>query len=119
MTTKTKRIAATILIGIPTLVLIIGGVMKLMDAEPEQVMQFLTKAGFGSCIKVLGLTELIIAALVLYPKTTKIGFLLMSSYFGGALCLELGGGMPPASAVFISLAWVGMFLKNRELFITE
>jgi hypothetical protein len=94
-----------------------GGVMKLIGAEPESVVQFLTKAGFGSCIKVLGLTELLIAALILYPKTNKIGFLLASCYFGGALSIELAAGEPPFSAIFLVLLWISMFLENKDMFL--
>ncbi|MCE6992012.1 DoxX family protein [Dyadobacter sp. CY323] len=117
MTTKTKRIVATVLIAIPTLVLIIGGLLKILNKEPESVMQFLTEAGFGNYILLLGLGELIIAALLIYPKTIKIGFLLASSYFGGALCLEISGGQPPVSAVFLTILWVGMFLKEQGMFL--
>ena len=117
MTAKTKRIISIVLMAIPSIVLIMGGVMKIAGAEPEQVMQFLTKEGFGNSIKLLGATELIIAALYLYPKTHKIGFLFAICYFSGALSLELSGGMPPASAAFLVLIWSSMFLKDRNMFL--
>lgn len=119
MTTKTKRILSIALIVLPALVLIIGGIMKLMDAEPEPVMLFLSKMGFGNCIKILGLTELVIAALILFPKTTKIGFLLATGYFGGTLSLEISGGQFPASCIFLTVLWFGMFLRNREVFLIQ
>lgn len=119
MSTKTKNIISIILMAIPAFVLTMGGVMKVIGAEPESVMQFLTGHGFGNYITALGLTELIIAALFIYPKTTKIGFLLASCYFGGALCLEISGGQPPASAIFLALLWIAMFLRNREMFLTD
>jgi len=118
MTAKTKNIVSKVLIIIPALVLIIGGVMKIIGAEPAMAVQFLTKAGFGSSIKLLGVAELIIAALILYPKTNKIGFLLASCYLGGAFCLELGGAQPPASACFLAILWIGMFLKDRAMFVS-
>jgi hypothetical protein len=117
MTTRTKSITSIVLIAIPTLVLVMGGVMKVIGKEPESVMQFLTQAGFGTYIIPLGLAELIIAVLLIFSKTTKIGFLLASSYFGGALCLEISGGQPTASAVFLTILWIGMFLKDRGMFV--
>jgi hypothetical protein len=117
MTVKTKRILSMVLMAIPAIVLMMGGVMKLIGAEPESVMQFLTKSGFGNYIKALGATELIIAALLLYPVTNKTGFLLASCYFGGALCLEISGGQPPASALFLAILWCAMFLKSKEMFL--
>jgi hypothetical protein len=61
--------------------------------------------------------ELLIAALILYPKTNKIGFLLVSCYFGGALSIELAAGEPPFSAIFLALLWISMFLKNKDMFL--
>ncbi|HEY8957019.1 hypothetical protein [Chitinophaga sp.] len=117
MTIKAKRILSMVLMAIPVLVLILGGVMKLVDAEPASVVQFLTKYGFGSYMKLLGAGELIIAGLLLYPATNKIGFLLASCYLGGAFCLEISGSQPPASAVFLAILWAGMFLKSKEMFL--
>ena len=116
MTTKTKRIISMVLIVLLSFVLLMGGVMKLLGREPEMVMQFLTKVGFVGYLKILGICELLIAALFLYPKTNKIGFLLTICYFSAALSLEISGGQPPISAVFVALAWIAMFLKNREVF---
>jgi hypothetical protein len=117
MTAKNKRTLSIILMAIPSFILIMGGVMKLIDAEPESVMQFLTKVGFGNFIKAIGLTEISIAVLYLFPKTNKIGFLLASCYFSGALAIEISAGAPPFSAIFIALVWISMFLKNREMFM--
>lgn len=117
MTAKTKRIVSIIVMAIPTLVLIAGGVMKVLGAEPESVMQVLTKAGFGDYIIPLGLAELIIAALLIYPKTIKIGFLLASCYLGGAMGVEISGGQPLASSIFLVILWIGMFIKDKEMFL--
>ncbi|PBQ32969.1 hypothetical protein CNR22_14695 [Sphingobacteriaceae bacterium] len=117
MATKLKRITSALLIGLPTLVLIMGGVAKILGKEPETVMQFLTKTGFGSCIEILGLSELLIAALLIYPKTLKVGFLFAICYFSGAFSLELSGGIFPASTLFIALLWIGMFVKEKAMFL--
>jgi hypothetical protein len=117
MSVKTKRILATVLMAIPTIVLIIGGTMKVIGLEPETVVQFLTNSGFGDYLTLLGFTELVIAALIIFPKTNKIGFLLATGYFGGAFCLEISGSQPPASAAFLSILWVSMFLKDRQMFL--
>jgi len=115
--TKTKRIISLICGILPALVLIAGGTMKLIGAEPETVMQFLTKMGYAGGIHVLGILELLIAALFLYPKTNRIGFLLAISYFGGALSLEIAGAQSPVSALFATLCWISMFLKHPEMFL--
>ncbi len=116
MATKTTRIISTVLMAIPALVLIWGGIMKVIGEEPAAVVEFLTKAGYSKYMVLLGVSSIVIAALLLYPKTRKIGFLLASCYFASALGLEISGGQPPVSAVFNMILWIGMYLKNREMF---
>jgi hypothetical protein len=117
MTYKIKRIVCKVLIGIPAMVLIIGGMMKILKREPEMVMQFLTKAGFGDYITFLGVAEIFIAGVLIYPKTNKLGFLLATGYFGGAFSMEISGSQPTGSVLFLVILWIGMFLKNREMFV--
>lgn len=118
MTTKTTRIVSTVLLAIPALVLIWGGIMKVIGGEPPVVVEFLTKAGYGEYMVILGVSSIVIAALLLYPKTYKIGFLLASCYFASALGLEISGGQIPVSAVFNAILWIGMFVKNKEMFLS-
>jgi len=117
MSIKTKRITSLALRLIIILVLVTGGIMKLIGAEPESVMQFLSEAGFGNFIIPVGLTGLIIAALLAYPITRKIGIILAASYFGGALALEISGAQPPVSALFLSLLWISMFFGSQEMIL--
>jgi hypothetical protein len=117
MSDKTKRLIYIALMAIPSFVLIAGGVMKLLNAEPAEVVEFLARFGFGSYMKLLGVIQLLIGALVVYPKTNKLGFLLASCFFSAALSLEIAGAQPPVSAFFLSLLWTSMFLKNRKMFL--
>ncbi len=100
---------------IPSLMLIMSGIMKLTGAE--QVVTGLTKAGLGNLITLIGVIELVSVALFLYPKTYKIGFLLLCSYLGGAMCIELAGGQPPMAAVFIALIWISVFLREKSMLL--
>jgi len=115
MSAKTKRIISIILMVIPSLMLIMSGIMKLTGAE--QVVTGLTKAGLGNLITFIGVIELLSVALFLYPKTYKIGFLLLCSYLGGAMCIELAGGQPPIAAVFIAIIWISVFLREKNMLL--
>lgn len=115
MSAKTKRIISIILMVIPSLMLVMSGIMKLTGAE--QVVTGLTKAGLGNLVTVIGVIELLSVALFLYPKTYKIGFLLLCSYLGGALCIELAGGQPPIAAVFIAIIWISVFLREKSMIL--
>lgn len=115
MSTKTTRIISIVLMALPSLMLIMSGIMKLTHAEP--VVTGLTKAGLGSLITFIGILELLSVALFLYPKTYKVGFLLLTGYLGGALCIELAGAQPPTAAVILAVIWVSVFLKNKSMFL--
>ena len=114
MSTKTKRIISIALMVLPSLMLIMSAVMKLIGAE--QVVTGLSKAGLGSYISFLGVIELLSVALFLFPKTYKIGFLLICSYLGGALSIELATAQPPSAAIFLTIVWIAIFLKDRLMF---
>ncbi len=102
---------------IPWLMLIMSGIMKVTGAE--QIVTGLTKAGLGNFIMLIGIIELVSVALFLYPKTYKIGFLLLCSYLGGALCIELAGGQPPMAAIFIALIWISVFLRDKNMLVVS
>lgn len=115
MSAKTKRILSIILMIIPSLMLIMSGIMKVTGAQ--QIVTGLTKAGLGNLVTFIGVIELASVVLFLYPKTYKIGFLLLCSYLGGAMCIELAGGQPPMAAVFIAIIWISVFLRDKNMFL--
>ncbi|MBI3519066.1 MAG: DoxX family protein [Bacteroidetes bacterium] len=116
MSTKTTRIISIVLMAIPSLMLIMSGVMKLIGAE--QVVTGLTKAGLSSYITLFGIIEFISVGLFIYPKTYKIGFLLLCSYLGGALSIELASAQPPSAAIILTVLWIAVFLKDKLVFLT-
>ena len=91
--------------------------MKL--AHAEQIVTGLTKIGLGSYITFIGCIELISLILFIYPKTYKIGFLLLCCYLGGALSIELAGGQPPMAAIFLIMLWVSVYLKDKWMFLAK
>ncbi len=117
MSAKTTRIISIVLTAIISLMLVMSCVMKL--SHSEQIVTGLTKVGLGSYITFIGIIELLSVALFVYPKTYKIGFLLLCSYLGGALCIELAGGQPPMAAIFLTLLWISVYLKNKAMFFNS
>lgn len=115
--TKTTRILSIVLMVIPSLMLIMSAIMKLSHA-PAFVEGF-SKSGLGNYLTLIGSIELIAVALFLYPKTSKIGFLLLCSYLGGAIATELASGQAPMAAVFLTLFWVAVYLRNKWMFLGQ
>lgn len=101
--------------AIPSFMLIISGVMKVIGAE--EIVMGLTKIGLGNFITLFGIIELAAVGLFWFPKTYKIGFLLMSCYLAGALSIELSGGGTPTAAFLLVVLWIGLYLKNKLMFV--
>lgn len=114
-TLKITQIMAIVLMVIPSLMLVMSGVMKLMGAQ--QIVDGLTKVGLANYIVIFGLIELISVGLLWIPKTRNIGFFLLCSYLGGALSIELAGNQLPMAAIFIALLWISILLKDKTMFL--
>ena len=83
-TNKILRWAPSILV---TLIIVAGAFMKL-TVQPQLVEMF-TKTGLLPYIKLLGATELVFVSLFLWSRTLRLGFFLLTAYFGGAMAIEL------------------------------
>jgi hypothetical protein len=112
---KTKNIISIILMILPSLMLVMSAVMKLSGAQA--VVDGMSKAGLGNYITLIGAIELISVILFLYPKTTRLGFLLLCSYLGGAIVIELASGQFPTAAVILAIIWISVYLRNKAMFL--
>ena len=100
---------------IPALIIAVTGVLKLV--ANRQVVDELTALGVGRHVRVLGVMVLAFATLFVIPATFKLGFLLASCYFAGAIATELSHGRLKANPfVPIVLLWIGAFIRDRSIF---
>src|SRR5882672_5858486 len=77
----------------------------------------MTALGVGRHLRLLGIMELAFAALFVVPATMKLGFILASCYFGGAIATELSHDALKANPfVPIVLLWIGAFVRDRSIF---
>nr|WP_295923353.1 DoxX family protein [uncultured Dyadobacter sp.] len=114
---KPKRIAAIAFTAIASLLVVLSGVMKL--AGNPEIIETLTKVGVADYLIPLGLMEIGFTALFIYPKTMKIGFILLICYFAGALATELSHGAALNAALPMALIWIAAFLRDRSVFLPE
>src|SRR5262245_66503384 len=74
---------------------LIGGLMifagsgKVLGFFPPDAV---AKYGLGEQILLIGAGELITALLLLIPRTSSLGVLLVSAFWGGASCILLASG---------------------------
>jgi hypothetical protein len=96
--------------------ILIGGLMvftgseKVLRSFPPEA---LVKYGLAEQARMIGAGALLTAFLLLIPRTSSLGILLTSSFWGGAICIHMAHGEPYLfQAVLLVLSWVGAYLRN-------
>lgn len=127
--TKTKAISksrlwtARIMSGIAILFMLIDSIMKF--AQPPSVIEDTVSLGFSQHhILLLGILGLFSTLLYAIPKTSILGVVLLTGYWGGAIATHVRLDNPFFSHILFPvylaiLAWGGIWLVNdqlRELF---
>jgi len=104
-----KTIAGWVLHGLVGGIMILAGSAKVFGLfPPDQV----AKMGLSLPIEVIGAGELASAVLLLIPRTSSLGLLLTSAFWGGTICLHMSKGEPfVLQSVFLLLTWVGAYLR--------
>ncbi len=102
-------------VWIPGALIMASGIAKLLGAAP--VVELLTKLGVGRYRHLLGVMELVFAAMFVFPATMKLGFILASCYFAGAIATELSHDALKAKPFIpLVLLWIGAFVRDRTIF---
>ena len=114
---KAKKIITIVVTVIASALVVLSGIVKL--AAGEEIVSSMGKVGIAAYLVPLALMEISFTALFLYPKTMKIGFILLSCYFAGALATELSHGMPFNALLPISLIWIAAFLRDSSIFLPD
>ena len=113
---KKRKIAGYVLSIIPSLIILMAGVTKLIGTE-EMVQNFANLTNWEDKMLFIGILELVILALYWIPKTMNMGFFLMLGFMGGALLAEviLKGGMPLPAIFVTTLFYIGTMLRKPSL----
>lgn len=95
--------------------LIISGGLKISGYHPMRL--HFVQLGIDDYLPYLGAAEILFSLLFLFPATNKIGLLLLTAYFGGAIAMEIPYKMIAGPAVPLVLIWVSAFVRDRNLFV--
>ena len=108
-----------ILSALPTLFLLMDGVMKLM--KPDFVVKATVQLGYPENV-IVGLGIIVLVCVVLYvvPSTAVLGAILLTGYLGGAVATHVRVGDPLFShalfPVYVAiLLWGGLYLREERL----
>ena len=110
-----KAFAGLVLHALLAGIMILSASGELLGSfpPPEAVAQL----GLSGWITVIGAGELATAILLLIPRTSSLGVLLASSYWGGAICLHMSKGSPIVlQSALLLVTWVGAYLRNPRMF---
>jgi hypothetical protein len=109
---RKRRITGNVLMVLSGLMLIGSSGAKL--AHVPAVVTQLGAMGFtGNRLMFIAVLEIVSAILFLIPLTRSVGFLLVSSYLGGAIATHLQHGQSIIQPSFLLvLIWLGTWLRH-------
>lgn len=118
MKNKTKILVTRALTALITLIVVMSAASKI--AFVPQLVDIFSKIGLLSYIKILGMTEILFLSIFLWKTTRKLGLLLLTGYFGGAMAVELSHGtFFIAPATLLTLIWITAYLFDEKMFVSE
>ena len=104
-----KKIGGWVLHGLIAGMMILAGSAKVFGLFPPDEV---AKMGLSLPIVVIGAGELASAVLLLIPRTSSLGLLLSSAFWGGAICLHMSKCQSfVLQSVLLFLTWVGAYLR--------
>ncbi len=109
-----RRIAGWVGTILLTALFTFSAALKLAGAAT--VVKMFGEWGLGDQRILIGVGELVSAALFLIPLTHSLGVLLLSAYMGGAIVTHMQHGEPfIIPSAILALIWVTGFLRHSEL----
>jgi hypothetical protein len=104
-----QQISGWVLHGLVAGIMVLAGSAKVLGLFPPEVV---AKLGLSLPIQVIGVGELASAILLLFPRTSSLGLLLTSGFWGGAICLHMSKAEPfVMQSAFLIITWVGAYLR--------
>jgi len=86
----------------------------------EEAVANLSSHNLGDWITIIGIGELIALVLFIIPNTMRLGAVLLSAYFGGAIMFHMAHPVAEATsfkapALFLVAVWVIAWIRGMEL----
>lgn len=111
MDKQTKHRVGNVLVRLIGVVLVLAGVLKLVNFGADDMLEGLAKAQLIQHKTLISCLAIGCGILLLVPRTTHLGLLMSTAYWGGAIVAHMTYNdsvvMP---AVFLSVTWLGHWL---------
>ncbi|GAA4462383.1 hypothetical protein GCM10023189_38970 [Nibrella saemangeumensis] len=115
MSPNVKRVLTILFTVLAAGMVLLSGIMKLMQSP--DTMEAFRKAGVAQYVVLLAAMEIGFTLVYLYPKTMKLGFILLCCYFAGAIATELSHSTPLNAILPMVLIWISAFLRDNRIFL--
>lgn len=93
--------------------MVFAGSGKAFGFAPPQIIEKMKTIGMGEHIQLVGLGEMFAAILMLIPRTSPLGVLLTSGFWGGVICIHMANGQDFVfPSVLLALTWLGADLRG-------
>ena len=107
------KIGGWVLVGLVGGVMLLAGGAKMFGLMPAEEVEKM--GAVGEQLRLIGAGCFFSGLLLLIPRTSSIGLLLASSYWGGAICTHLiKEDSIAVPAILLVLTWVGTALRDRR-----
>jgi hypothetical protein len=114
-TWKWFRIAGFVLHCLLGAMMILASSGKVLALS--NVVEHMKTMGLENQVQLIGAGELITAILLVIPRTSSLGVLLASAFWGGAICLHMAHDQSYVLvSVLLALTWVGAGLRQPMMF---
>ena len=116
---KTKLWTSYVMSGLVILFMLMDSIMKFV--KPPEVIEGTLALGFAEQhIPVIGALGLISTLLYIFPRTSILGAILLTGYFGGAVATHLRLNNPLFTHTLFTvyfgiLIWGGLWLRSSKL----
>jgi hypothetical protein len=113
-TQERVRVIAGWVLHVPVAgLMIFAGLGKLCGFTPPEVLEKMREYGLEGQVLLIGAGELTSALLLLIPRTSSLGLLLTSSFWGGVICTHMSHHESYALfAGLLLMTWAGAYLRN-------
>jgi hypothetical protein len=116
---KTQRWISYIMSGLVILFMLLDSIMKFV--KPPEVIEGTLVLGFGEHhLVIIGTLGLISTLLYAFPRTSVLGAILLTGYFGGAIATHVRLDNPLFTHTLFTVyfgifVWGGLWLRNPKL----
>lgn len=93
--------------------MIFAGSGKVFGVAPPEVVEKIQAYGLSDRLQLIGVGEMASAVLLLIPRTSPLGTLLVSGFWGGVICIHMSHHedfiFPSA---LLAVTWLGSYLRG-------